>query len=196
MPTSAFATPWPALIAWCLLYISDYAFTLTCARLYQKQAKIAFEGSYELNPLFQRDIDALRIVSSRFLFAMLSVFLTTGLLWVVTTESFPELFLFATGCAIGLQLAIHVRHIRNFFLFRAVNRDEVHGRIEYPRTLLLTASAAEFLAFSALFLVLFAFTRSWFVLGGAAGCFLTAVKHRVLAGRRRSSAVAVTQTQQ
>ena len=188
MPTFSFSTPWPALLVWCLLYISDYAFTVTCARLYRGQEKIAFEGSYELTPFFQRDIDALRIVSTRFLAVLLSTLIMIGLLWALTAESLPELFQFAMGSLIVVQLAIHMRHLRNLSLFRAVNyTEEVRGRIEYARTLALRMSSSECLAFSGLFLVLFGFTRSWFILGGAVGCFLLAIKHRKLASKLRSS---------
>src|SRR6266567_8413959 len=59
---------WPGLAVWIALYISDYSFTLKCARMYQGTVrdKIAFEGSYELTPIFQADIDSLRVISPRF----------------------------------------------------------------------------------------------------------------------------------
>jgi len=38
-------------------------------------------------------------------------------------------------------------------------------------------SSLELLAFSGLFGLLFVFTRSWFVMGGAFGCLLSAGKH-------------------
>ena len=53
---------WPGLFVWSVLYVSDYALTLTCARLYRAGVsnKIAFEGSFEINPYFQADIDLLK----------------------------------------------------------------------------------------------------------------------------------------
>jgi len=58
---------WPGAVAWSVLYVSDYVLTLTCARLYQMGAKekIVFEGSYELTPFFQKDINSLRKISHR-----------------------------------------------------------------------------------------------------------------------------------
>src|SRR5947207_12636171 len=66
---------WAGLSVWILLFVSDYTLTLICARLYQKSVreKIVFEGSYELTPYFQRDIDALRAVSPRFVWALLAM---------------------------------------------------------------------------------------------------------------------------
>jgi hypothetical protein len=62
-------SPWPGTIAWAVIYISDYVLTITCARLYRRNlaSKIVFQGSFELNPIFQRDVDSLKIVSPRFL---------------------------------------------------------------------------------------------------------------------------------
>ena len=64
---------WPGLIAWTVLYISDYSLTIMCARLYQAGAnqKMAFEGSYEITPYYQRDINSLRRLSPRFFAALL-----------------------------------------------------------------------------------------------------------------------------
>jgi hypothetical protein len=54
--------PWPAAIAWALIYMSDFVLTITCARLYRRNlaSKIVFEGSFELNPVFQRDVDSMK----------------------------------------------------------------------------------------------------------------------------------------
>jgi hypothetical protein len=60
-----FATPWPGLFVWVVLFISDYTMTLICARMYQAGAKekLVIEGSYEITPYFQKDIDSLKVVS-------------------------------------------------------------------------------------------------------------------------------------
>jgi hypothetical protein len=176
---------WPGLFAWTALYISDYSLTIACARLYQAGAreKIALEGSYEITPYYQRDINALRRVSPRFMAALLlTLALLTGIRWLALELSEPPLYSFALGAVISLQLAIHMRHLRNLFLFRAlVGSDAVRGRIEYPRALMLRMSSLEILAFSGFFAVVFLFTGSWFVLGGAVACLSLALKHLRLA---------------
>ncbi len=59
---------WAAPLLWGALYISDYRMTLICARLYQAgvHEKMTFEGSYEITPFYQKDIDTLRRLSPRF----------------------------------------------------------------------------------------------------------------------------------
>lgn len=177
---------WPGLTVWCALFVSDYALTITCARLYLSGAnnKIVIEGSYEITPYFQKDIDSLRLISPRFLFALFWIAGLITIMWLLTRQSQPEPYDFILGVLILTQLTIHVRHLRNLFLFRAIlNTDWVRGRIEYSRQLSLRASAAELLTFSGMFFLLFAFTFSWFILGGATGCLSMAIKHRRLASK-------------
>lgn len=171
------------LAIWVALYISDYTLTLICARLYQSQVrdKIAFEGSYELTPYYQRDIGSLRRVSPRFIFALFWTSLLLFVMWQLSRQSVPEAYSFFLGTMILKQLVIHMRHFRNLFLFRAAGSNAVCGRIEYSRRLTLRLSALEMLEFSGLFIAVFAFTHSWFVLGGATGCLALAGKHWRLA---------------
>jgi hypothetical protein len=184
LPDFFLARPWPGVAVWCILYISDFVLTVTCARLYKRGVadKIVFEGSFELNPFFQRDIDSLSFVSPRFLATLVLNATLLVIIWALEYDSLPDFYAFVLGASICLQLAVHVRHLRNLFLFRAMRDTEViRGRIEYTRPLILRMSSVEFLAFSGLYGVLFVFTKSWFVLGGTFACFLTAGKHWWLA---------------
>jgi hypothetical protein len=187
---------WPGLIVWILLFISDYTLTIICARLYRNgvNQKIVFEGSYEITPYFQKDVDSLRLVSPRFLLILI---LFAGLIaaeWQFSRQTLPQFYEFLLGALILGQLQVHTRHLRNLFLFRAINTTGgVSGRIEYSRPLLLRASAVDALVFSGLYLVLFAFTESCFIFGGVVVCLSLAVKHRRLA-RKWSAAATVATT--
>ena len=181
------STPWPGLLLWCALYASDYWFTLTCARLYRRGASdhIVFEGSYEITPFYQRDIDALRAWSPRFL-TVLSVSVLS--LWTVWSWSIIDFdsgfYLIVLGSLLLTELVIHIRHFRNWFLFRTIVRlGGIRGRIEYPRRVMLAVSSLEILAFAGLFAVIFVFTGSPFVLGGALSCAVLSIQHLRLARR-------------
>ena len=177
---------WPVLTVWSLLYISDHTMTIWCARLYRRAAceKIVFEGSFELNPIFQREVDALQWISVRFLLALVLTNLLLALIWRMDLPAPAELRSFAFGALVLIQLAIHVRHWRNLYLFRTmIGTDAVRGRIEYSRQFVLRMSAAECLAFSGLYAFLYLFTQSWFVAGGICACLLLAGKHWWLARR-------------
>jgi len=187
MPEFLLENLWVGPGLWALLFISDYTLTLTCARLYQRgvREKIAFEGSYELTPFFQRDIDSLRSISPRFIMILILIpTLMVGLRWL-SSGSFVDLYPFFLWAFILTQLSIHIRHLRNLYLFRAAASDQVHGRIEYSRRLSLKISSIEMLSFAGLFLAIFAFTQSWFVLGGSFSCLSMALKHWRLAAQHR-----------
>lgn len=196
MPNFLFEHAWPGMVVWGLLYISDYALTTVCARLYGRQETIVFEGSYEITPFYQRDIDSLRVVSPRFIFILLLTLGGLGFLWILNKSSpAPELWQFVLGVLVGAQLAVHMRHLRNLVLLRSINHTKlVRGHIEYGRSVILRASSWECFAFSGFFLTLFAFTRSWFILGGALACFSLGVRHRRLAGRLQTNLARTAQS--
>ena len=73
-------------------------------------------------------------------------------LWRLVGQSTPEMYCFALGAMILVQLVVHMRHFRNLFLFRAAASDAVRGRIEYSRRVILRSSSLELLEFSGLFL--------------------------------------------
>ena len=183
-----FATPWPGLFVWVALFISDYTMTLICARMYQAgvKEKLVFDGSYEITPFFQKDIDSLKRLSPRFFLALEFNGLVMSIVWWCSKETeIPELYHFMLGAIISIQLALHTRHWRNFRLFRAMLRDEgIRGRIEYSRATMLKLSSSEGLVFAAFFSILFIFTKSWFILGGTFGCLSLAFKHWRLARKQ------------
>ena len=185
---------WPGLVLWVGLYISDYFLTIRCARLYRKgiHEKICFEGSFELTPYYQKDIDSLRTFSPRFIRALLLTIFTLSLIWWLSMlVRLPELYRFALGALVLVEVVVHGRHLRNLFLFRSIIKTGgLNGRIEYSRPLMLRVSSFEFLTFAALFAILFLVTWQGFVLGGAAACLSVAMKHRKLAEKHLSSSPA------
>ena len=187
-----FLSPWPGVLLWAALYTSDLLFTMACARLYQQggRERITFEGSFEITPYYQKDVDHLRRFSPRFLFAMAATCGIQALLWHLTMGDvfLPEWYLFGLGAMTIAQLTIHVRHLRNLFLFRAIAaNDGISGHIEYTRPVMLRLSAVELLSFAVVYAVLFAVTESMFVLGGATACGALAVNHRLLAKKAQRS---------
>ena len=196
MPELFVQHAWIGIPVWALLYVSDYTMTIVCARMYLNgvRNKIAFEGSYELTPYFQRDIDSLRVISPRFVLALLITSIILLVIWQSLQTLAPQVFDFLLGAFISSQLSIHIRHIRNFFLFRAASTDAVRGRIEYSRPLSLQVSSIEMLSFAGMFLVLFAFTGSWFILGGAMSSRSISAKHSKLARKHISSIPAGQET--
>ncbi len=197
MSNYLFDSLWPGLLIWALLYISDYRLTIICARLYRAGAneRMVIEGSYELTPFFQKDIDALKAISPRFIFMLLFGASLMTFVWYVTRDSVPQMYEFLLGAMILMQLTVHLRHLRNFFTFRAMRYSgDVRGRIEYSRPFILRMSSSELLEFSGFYLLLFAFLQQWFFLGGAVGCLSTGTKHRKYARKALLNQAALLQS--
>ena len=179
-----FTSPWPALMVWVVLYISDYAFTIACAKMRRGpiSEKIVIEGSYEITPYYQPDVDALRRFSPRFVTMLVYSALLLVAVWFLSAQSFPEFFTFAAGAMILIEVTIHIRHLKNFMMYRRMSRSDcVRGRIEYSRAFILRTSADELFIFAGAYALLFAGSLSWFFLGGVASCLSVAMKHRRLA---------------
>jgi hypothetical protein len=175
------ASPFLGIAAIVVVYIIDYYQTLRGARLYQGGANqmIVVEGSYELNPLFTRDIDRLARLSPRFLFVLLVYSIFVWAVWVifVSVLDIPQMYVFTVGAVLLLQGPVQLRHVRNIQTFKQVlNGDGIAGRIEYTRRFTYQASALEFIAFAGLYLVLALLAASWLLAGGAFGCAVLALR--------------------
>lgn len=181
---------WPGLAVWSLLYISDFVLTMWGARLYRRGANkiVVFEGSYELNPVFQKDVDALRSISPRFVIMLVLTNLGLAYSWYYFPKLELNLYPFLIGAFVLVELAIHTRHVRNLVVFRAMAQPGlVSGRIEYSRSYSLRMSSYELFTFAALYLCVFGFVESSFLLGGTFSCIVNGIGHGRLAGKAKST---------
>lgn len=172
---------WLDLLIWIVLYLSDYQLTIVSARLHQAVLKdhLPLEGSFELTPFYERDVNVLRRVSPRLLAMLALQCLVLLLYWTLTTvwSYYPAPFLLLLGAFFLLEVVVHIRHVRNLVTFRYARRGGLEGRLERARWFVLRLSALELVGYAALFLLIFLLTGSWFVLGGTVSCLVTAAKH-------------------
>lgn len=175
--------PWFATIAWAITFISDYYLTIYGARLYQAGIKdyITYEGSYELTPAFQHDIDSFKLFSSRFVRQLILSLMVIWAFWWVSVQlmKWSSLFAFFTGGLILREFAIHMRHIRNIATFRYAKKtvNGFRGRIEFSRQFIYRLSAIELFSFAVLYLLMFAIKETPVFLGGVLACALTGQQH-------------------
>jgi hypothetical protein len=188
-------SPWPGVILWMILYISDYYLTIYSARGFRESGYFQFEDSFELTPQYQKDINALKPVSRLHLTLLILYSLLIGLIWWLTNRLlfFPWTYLLYLGMFLLLEVGVHLRHLRNVSLIRAIRRDGggVEGQITYRKWFSYKMSASEFYIFSALFLMITVLTYSPFFMGGAIMCFGTGFKHSRLAKRAKVIAQAI-----
>ena len=186
------ASPLPGLILWAVLYISDYYLTIYSARGFREIRHFQFEGSYELTPQFQADVDALKRISARHiaLLVLCSILIVT-LWWVIVRLlASPWLYNLYLGLFLLVEVAVHLRHLRNVFLIREIRRHGgVEGQISYRKWFSYRVSAFEFYSIGTLFLMVAVLSFSSFFLGGALVCFGTGLKHSRLAKKAKATSV-------
>ncbi|HLO32826.1 MAG TPA: hypothetical protein VK249_27020 [Anaerolineales bacterium] len=182
-------SPWYGVVLWIILYTSDYYLTIYSARGFREVGHFQFEGSFELTPQFQKDIDALKPVSRRHIIWLIVCSLLIAVIWWLTriTVFLQWAYLFYLGMFLLIEVAVHLRHLRNIALIREIRKNGgVEGQIAYRKWFTYRISASEFYAFAALFLIVAGLTYSLFFLGGATMCFGTGLKHSRLASKQMS----------
>jgi len=190
METWLATSPWPGVVLWVILYISDYYLTLYSARGFREIGHFQFEGSFELTPQYQKDIDALNPISKLHIILLILYSLLIVFIWWFT-QYFPYLhwaYLLYLGMFLLLEVAVHVRHLRNVSLIREIQRNGgVQGQISYRKWFTYRISAFEFYLSAVLFLIIAALTYSLFFVGGAIMCFGTGFKHSRMAKKAKSN---------
>jgi hypothetical protein len=183
-------SPWPGVVLWIILYVSDYNLTIYSARGFREIGHFQFEGSYELTPQFQNDVDALKPVSMRHLVLLAIYSLLIFLLWwaIVGWLASPRLYNLYLGVFLLVEVAVHLRHLRNVFLVREIHKyGGVEGQISYRKWFSYRVSAFEFYLIGVLFLIVAVLSFSTFFLGGALVCFGTGFKHNRLAKKTKAA---------
>src|SRR5262249_41062655 len=148
-----------------------------------------FEGSYEITPFYQSDVNALRRLSPRFVIVLAA---SSAYVWFVGYAASSEFYLGVLGAMVLLQATVHLRHLRNFYVF-SNGPGLVQGRVMYPRAFVLRSSAFELITFSGFYFALFLVTSSVFVLGGALACGVLSINHYRLAQRHAALSKAASQ---
>ena len=182
-------SPWPGVILWVILYTSDYYLTIYSARGFREIRHFQFEGSFELTPQYQSDIDALKPISKRHVVLLLLYSLIILILWWVFNFLlvFPWLYKLYLGMFLLIEVAVHLRHLRNVFLIHEIRKSGgVDGQVTYRKWFSYQLSAFDLYIFGGLFLITAAITFSPFFFGGAIMCMGTGFKHSRMGKKAKS----------
>jgi hypothetical protein len=185
---------WAPLVALVAVatFVLDWSLTHIGAAASQKvRDRWASEGSYELNPTWQSDVDAGR----RFTWRMVGVAVALAALllamrYVVELgELDPPIFAVAAGAVLLLQAPTIMVHANNLQTFRDLaDPTAITGSVRFSRWLVLRQAAWYLVRFAALWLVLWVPSQQAFFLGGALSCLLFARRLAMLPGAARGSA--------
>ena len=184
------SNPWLGVIFWIILYISDYYLTIYSARGYREIGHFQFEGSFELTPQYQKDIDELKPVSTRHITLLIVYAVIIYLLFWFTqlTSYFERTYALYLGMFLLIEVAVHIRHFRNIFMIREVRKHGgMEGQITYKRWFTYRNSANELYITGTVFLLVALLTYSLFFLGGAIMCYGTGYKHSRLAKKSKQA---------
>ena len=177
------------MILWMILYTSDYYLTLYSARGFREIGCFQFDGSFELTPQYQKDIDHLRPISRLHIILLFTYSLLILIIWWITRLSIALEWTYPLylGMFLLLEVAVHLRHMRNVALIREIKKNGgVEGQITYKKWFSYRISALELCIHASLFLIIALLTYSLFFLGGAIMCYGTAFKHSRLAKKVKS----------
>jgi len=178
----------PLLVAfvWAGMYIFDFSATLWLARLYQNNLARHFthEGGVEMNPVFEKDIAGLRLISPRFL--ILLTVMTALLVFLGMLDPGGPDFEFVMGAFLLLWSFIDLRHLRNiyFYLHLKSRPAAVDGHIRQTYWLDQRLVAYDAFAFGVVCGIAGLVSERPFFLGGLLICFLLALRHFLLANRK------------
>ena len=171
-----------AVVLWLVVYLADYYLTLYGQQLWLQNAQpfIKFGGSYELNPYYQRDVDANKWVSRRFIF-----WLVFGIGWLlfmylcVQYLGIPQIFPAAVGFLVLPEVVVIATHVQNIHLFTlAAVPDAIQGQIGYARWVSLDGTAWKYGYWALIFLIFAVLISNWFFAGGILSCFSTFIRYR------------------
>jgi hypothetical protein len=177
-------------------FFADYSLTHLGARASARvRDKWRIEGSYEMNPAWERQIDSGRWFGWRVVLVPAALAVLLAVLRIlagfVDFYADPAYFGFAVGSMLLIQGPILVLHAVNLETFRLLARpDAAEGSIVYKRWFGYRQSIVYLLGFAALWVALWLPSQQAFFLGGAASCALFARRFTQLATQARSAVVA------
>ena len=187
---------WIILLLWSVVYLGDYFLTIYSAKKFRDKLSdhYEFERSFELNPIFEKDVNSLRTISPRHIVFWLLTSILLYLLRLTTNLlNIPQLFYFMFGTLFLSEIAIHLRHIRNIAIIKSYGVGAIIGQIKYSYWFGLKLSAWEMFGFSIVYGVFSLTERSWFFVGGAVGCLIISIKHYMGSNKARKLSIEAVQ---
>jgi len=185
------AWPWLGALLWAVLHSLDFYLTLWGARLYRTAGKdhIEFEGSYELNPVWEKTVDRGLVFPPRFAVSIVVVgALFWGFAWLAgRAGSFGAWSLaLLLGALVFTRVGVIALHAQNIWLYRHIARGgAMEGHVRYSRKTALGISAVRWTGLAALLAAAALVAPSPWLWGGAGGLVLLGAKTSILYLRRK-----------
>jgi hypothetical protein len=185
------ARPWVAPVGWAILHSLDYLLTVVGAKVRLKGEKAVFklEGSYELNPIFQKSIDRQQWISPRFVITLVIIGAALYLLAVGSTWSLDRELEEGLGVLLGVivftRVAIIGRHLHNIWLSLRIKRKpgSILGSVSYDRPTVYAVTTSSYLQVAVLLALAALIAPDPWLFGGAVGNALITLYSAILGWR-------------
>ena len=192
------------VVAVVVAFLADYVLTHLGARASQRvRERWSVEGSYEMNPVWERQIDSGRWFSWRVPAVALLLAVLLGSMRILLAPDVsgidlgdaglgfePAIFGFTVGLIALLQVPVLYAHATNLQTFRDLaDRTAAEGGVRYRRWFAYRQGAGHFIRFAAIWLALWLPSQQAFFLGGMVGCLLFGQRlYRLGIAARRAAA--------
>lgn len=187
--------PWLMPVLWSALHVGVYVSTLVAARAHDRASDIMSFEAYEWHPLFRRDSEGARWPSGRFLLALGAVgfFLWAHFRMMQPLRDAQDAVCVSgsgLGALIFTAIIVVGNHLRNAWLFRHLLRHPqlAYGRFHYSLQLSRRISGLRFVVFASVLGVAAVLSSHPWLVGGAVGCLLLALRDALQSLRGRASA--------
>jgi hypothetical protein len=160
--------------------------TLAIVQAFKDIGVINFEKGMELTPQFQKDVEGQVRISRRHVIYLILTSSLIPLFWYLAVWALGLLWLYSffLGLFVLMEVAVHVRHLRNWYTARVYRREGgLSGSLTYSQRFSYLVSAFDLYIFAVLFALFFLLTFSFFFLGGAIACLRVGFGHGRLAGK-------------
>lgn len=168
-------SPYPGMLLWFVLYVSDYYLTLISAKGYKEMGVFHHEKSFELTPQYQTDINDQSRVSRLQLLYLSAYTLVIFGVWHLSVNTLGSdwLYAFLLGSLLLMEVAVHNRHLRNLYQLRVYKWEGgVSGSVTFTQRFSHLNAAFDLYLHALVFFLYFLLTLAPFFLGGAFSCLV------------------------
>lgn len=170
---------WTGPLLAVILYILEYALSARDLFLYNRGGKdlIKIEGYQLIVANYLKPDGSIRWLHPRLIGILAVIIIGLPAAWWSLTgkQDLPQVYLLLLG-GICLHACLNILdELRMISLWRDGVKGGLEGELKVSRRLMISTSYISLYGFAALFLLLFLFTGSWFILGGLAACFVMAM---------------------
>ena len=179
-------------------FFADYSLTHVGARANERvRDRWRVEGSYEMNPVWERQIDSGRWFGLRVLLVPLALAAILGALRLLAgffdVYADPAYFALGVGTMLLIQAPVLMLHASNLQTFRMLaDPSAAEGSIVYRRWFVYQQGIVYLAGFAVLWLLLWVPSQQAFFLGGVLSCGLFARRFARLATAARQAPPAAT----